>query len=71
MLNKVDAMEPEDLKEKVKILKKISKADVLQVSGVTGKGTEMVLYGVIETLDAEKAARLEAARRKVEPNWAP
>jgi GTP-binding protein len=31
----------------------------------------MVLYAVIDTLDAEKAARLEAARRKVEPNWAP
>jgi GTP-binding protein len=44
---------------------------VLLVSGVTGKGTDMVLYKVIETLDAEKAARLEAARRKVEPNWAP
>jgi GTP-binding protein len=71
VLNKVDAMEPEDLKEKVKILKKISKADVLQVSGVTGKGVEMVLYGIIDTLDAEKAARLEAARRKIEPTWQP
>lgn len=71
VLNKIDAIEPDDLKEKLKILKKVSKANVLLVSGVTGKGTEMVLYGVIETLDAEKAARLEAARRKVEPNWAP
>lgn len=71
VLNKIDAIEPDDLKEKLKVLKKVSKADVLLVSGVTGKGTDMVLYGVIETLDAEKAARLEAARRKVEPNWAP
>ena len=71
VLNKIDAIEPDDLKEKLKILKKISKADVLQVSGVTGKGIDMVLYGVIETLDAEKAARLESARRKAEPNWAP
>ncbi|UJW84149.1 GTPase ObgE [Devosia sp. SL43] len=71
VLNKVDAIEPDDLKEKLKILKKVSKQDVLLVSGVTGKGTDMVLYKVIETLDAEKAARLEAARRKIEPNWAP
>ena len=71
VLNKIDAIEPDDLKKKLKLLKKVSKADVLLVSGVTGKGTDMVLYGVIETLDAEKAARLEAARRKVEPNWAP
>jgi GTPase len=71
VLNKIDAIEPDDLKEKLKVLKKISKQDVLLVSGVTGKGTDMVLYGVIETLDATKAAKLEAARRKAEPNWAP
>jgi GTP-binding protein len=71
VLNKIDAIEPDDLKEKVKALKKLSKQDVLLVSGVTGKGVDQVLYGVIETLDAEKAERLEAARRKTEPNWAP
>ncbi|MBU1306091.1 MAG: GTPase ObgE [Alphaproteobacteria bacterium] len=71
VLNKIDSIPADELKEKIKILKKVSKQDVLQVSAVTGKGTEMVLYGVIETLDAEKAARLEAARRKIEPNWAP
>lgn len=71
VLNKIDSVPPDELKEKVKILKKLSKQDVLQVSAVTGKGTEMVLYGVIDILDAEKAARLEAARRKIEPNWAP
>ncbi|MCR6671269.1 GTPase ObgE [Devosia ginsengisoli] len=71
VLNKTDAIAPDDLKEKVKALKKLSKQDVLQVSGVTGQGVDQVLYGVIETLDAEKAARLEATRRKTEPNWAP
>lgn len=71
VLNKIDAIDPDELNEKVKTLKKLSKTDVLQVSGVTGQGTDMVLYAVIDTLDAEKAARLEAARRKVEPNWTP
>jgi len=71
VLNKIDAIEADDLKEKVKVLKKASKQDVLLVSGVTGKGVDQVLYDVIETLDAEKAERLEAERRKVEPNWTP
>jgi len=71
VLNKIDAIEPDDLKEKVKALKKLSKADVLQVSGVTGMGVDQVLYDVIATLDAEKAEKAEAARRKIEPNWAP
>jgi GTP-binding protein len=71
VLNKVDAIDPDELKEKLKVLKKVSKQDVLLVSGVTGKGTDMVLYKVIETLDEEKAAKLEAERRKIEPNWAP
>ncbi|KKB85697.1 GTPase CgtA [Devosia limi DSM 17137] len=71
VLNKVDAIDPDELKEKLKILKKVSGQDVLQVSGVTGKGVDQVLYGIIEVLDATKAAKLEAARRKAEPNWAP
>ena len=71
VLNKIDAIDPDELKEKVKTLKKISKADVLQISGVSRQGIDQVLYAVIETLDAEKAARLEEARRKVEPNWTP
>ena len=71
VLNKIDAIDPDELKEKVKILKKASKQDVMLVSGVTGKGTDLVLYAIIETLDATKAAKLEAARRKAEPNWAP
>ncbi|MCS6758106.1 MAG: GTPase ObgE [Candidatus Devosia euplotis] len=71
VLNKIDSIPADELKEKVKILKKLSKQDVLQVSAVTGKGTEMVLYGIIQALDAQKAAKLEAARCKIEPNWAP
>ncbi|MDB5588913.1 GTP-binding protein [Devosia sp. UYZn731] len=71
VLNKIDAIDPDELKEKLKILKKVSKQDVMLVSGVTGKGTDLVLYAIVDTLDATKAAKLEAARRKAEPNWAP
>ena len=71
VLNKTDAIAPDDLEEKVTLLKTASKQDVLLLSGATGKGVDQVLYGVIETLDAEKAEKLEVARRKVEPNWVP
>jgi GTP-binding protein len=71
VLNKIDAIDPDALKEKLKTLKKVSKAEVLAVSGVTGQGVDQVLYGVLGVLDAEKAARAEAERRKIEPNWVP
>ncbi|WDR04731.1 GTPase ObgE [Devosia rhodophyticola] len=71
VLNKVDAIAPEELAAKVKLLKKLSRQNVLQVSGVTGKGVDQVLYGVIETLDATKAAKAEALRRQTTPGWAP
>ncbi|KFC71732.1 GTP-binding protein obg [Devosia sp. LC5] len=71
VLNKIDAIDPDELKEKVKVLKKASKADVLLVSGVTGQGVDQVLYDIVGVLDAEKAAKVEAARRKIEPNWVP
>lgn len=71
VLNKIDAIEPDDLKEKLKILKKVSKANVLTVSGVTGQGVHQVLYDVVGVLDAEKAEKAEAERRKTEPNWVP
>ena len=71
VLNKIDAIDPDELKEKLKVLKKVSKTDVLAVSGVTGQGVDQVLYGVLGVLDAEKAAKAEAERRKIEPNWVP
>lgn len=71
VLNKIDAIPADAIKEKVKVLKRASKAEVMLVSGVTGQGVEAVLYKVIETLDAAKAEREEQARRKIEPNWVP
>jgi GTP-binding protein len=71
VLNKIDALSEDDIKEKVKILKKASKAEVMTASGVTGKNVEAILYRVISILDAEKAEKSEAARRAIEPNWTP
>ena len=71
VLNKIDALTEDDIKEKVKVLKRVSKAEVMTCSGVTGQGVQQVLYRVIATLDADKAERAEVARRAIEPGWSP
>jgi GTPase len=71
VLNKIDALTPDDIKDKLKILKRASKAEVLTCSGATGLGVQQVLYRVIAVLDAEKAERAEVARRAIEPGWSP
>ena len=71
VLNKVDALDPEDLKAKLKALKKASKAEVRAISGATGEGVEQVLFDVLGVIDAEKAAEVEAERVKTEVKWTP
>ena len=71
VLNKIDSIDPDELKAKAKLLRKISKADVRLISGVTGQGVDQVLHAVIATLDEEKAAKAELERRKTAPSWTP
>jgi GTP-binding protein len=71
VLNKIDALSPEDVKAKTKALKKASKAEVMLVSGATHQGVDEVLYAILKVLDDAKAERLERARVKVADGWAP
>jgi len=71
VLNKIDALTPDDIKAKAKALKKASKAEVMQISGVTHQGVDEVLYAIIRVLDEAKAERLERARTKTTTAWAP
>jgi GTP-binding protein len=71
VLNKIDALGEDEIEDKLKILKRASKAEVLAASGATGKGVQDVLYRVLAAIDAERAERAEAVRRAAEPNWAP
>jgi GTP-binding protein len=71
VLNKIDALAPDDIKKKVASLKRLSKAEVLTCSGVTGEGVDRVLYGVLAALDADKADREAAIRRETQPHWIP
>ncbi len=59
------------MKDKVKVLKRASKAEVFTCSGVTGEGVDKVLYRIIAQMDADKAEREELERRKSEPTWVP
>ncbi|WP_055046753.1 GTPase ObgE [Devosia sp. A16] len=71
VLNKTDAIDPDAVKDKVKVLKRASKAEVFTCSGVTGEGVDKVLYRIIAQMDADKAEREELERRKAEPTWVP
>ena len=71
VLNKIDAIDADEVKEKVKVLKRASKAEVFTCSGVTGEGVDKVLYRIVAQMDADKAARDEIERRKAEPSWVP
>jgi len=71
VLNKIDAIDPDEVKEKLKVLKRASKAEVFTCSGVTGEGVDKVLYRIIAQMDADKAERDELERRKAEPTWVP
>ncbi|MDR3475933.1 MAG: GTPase ObgE [Devosia sp.] len=71
VLNKIDALTPEEIKAKAKALKKASKAVVMQISGATHQGVDDVLYAVLRVLDEAKAERLERARAKTQTAWAP
>lgn len=71
VLNKIDALEPDDIKEKVKQLKRLSKTEVYTTSGVTGDGVDKVLYRIVKQIDGDKAEAEERERRKTEPTWVP
>ena len=71
VLNKIDALEEGAVKDKLKALKRASKAEVFACSGVTGEGVDQVLYRITAQIDADKAAAVEAERRKAEPTWVP
>ena len=71
VLNKIDALEPDEIKKKVASLKRASKAEVLTASGATHQGVEAVLYKIVAAIDADKAERIEIERKAAEPHWVP
>jgi GTP-binding protein len=72
VLNKIDALDEAAIKDKLKVLKRVSRAEVMTASGVTGKGVPEVLYRVLAAIDADRAERAEAAKPKpTDAHWVP
>ena len=71
VLNKIDSIDSDEVKEKVKVLKRVSKTEVFTCSGVTGEGVDKVLYRIVAQIDADRLERDELERRKSEPTWVP
>jgi GTP-binding protein len=67
VLNKIDALDEAAVRDKLKVLKRATKAEVLAVSGVTGRGVSDVLYRIVGILDGE----IETEGAESEPAWAP
>ncbi|MGB0935389.1 MAG: GTPase ObgE [Alphaproteobacteria bacterium] len=53
VLNKVDAIDKDDLKDKLKALKKVARGDVLQMSSVTKAGVTEALRAVYKFVSAD------------------
>jgi GTP-binding protein len=71
VLNKIDALTPDELKAKVKALKKASKAEVHTISGATGQGVEQVLFDVLAVIDESRAEEEKVLAPKTEEKWTP
>jgi GTP-binding protein len=71
VLNKIDALTPDEIKKKLATLKRVSKAETLACSGVTGQGVRDVLFRVVAHIDADRAERIAAENPVKDEGWAP
>jgi GTP-binding protein len=68
-LNKIDAMDPKEVKKLATKLKRASKADVLLLSGASGEGIPEVLDRLIEAIGP--ATKEAAAQQEEDKGWSP
>ena len=67
-LNKIDALEPAEVKKLAAKLKRASKAEVMPLSGAGGDGVEAVLDRLLEAIGIESGAAAAALEEKP---WSP
>lgn len=67
-LNKIDALEPADVKKIAAKLKRASKAEVMPLSGAGGDGVEAVLDRLLEAIGIQSGASVAALEEKP---WSP
>ena len=68
-LNKIDAVEPADLKKIATKLKRASKSEILMLSGASGEGIPAVLDRLTEAVGP--AARAAAGAGEEDKGWSP
>ncbi len=69
VLNKIDAMSDEDIRQRAAELSEASGSDVMLMSGATGEGVENVLRAVFSMIEADRAA--EQVADEPETDWSP
>ena len=67
-LNKIDALDPADVKKLVTKLKRATKAEVLPLSGAGGQGVEAVLDRLVEAIGPAKAGAADSVEQGT---WSP
>ncbi len=69
VLNKIDAMSDEDIRQRAAELSEASGSDVMLMSGATGEGVENVLRAVFSMIESDRAA--EQVADEPEGDWSP
>ena len=67
-LNKIDALEPADVKKLVTKLKRATKAEVLPLSGAGGQGVEAVLDRLVDAIGPAKSGAVDSVEQGT---WSP
>ena len=65
-LNKIDALDPADVKKKVAALRRVTKGEVFALSGATGEGVDTLKYALLKHIEAKREAE-KAAEKAAAP----
>ncbi|WP_293880684.1 GTPase ObgE [Sphingomonas sp.] len=70
-LNKIDALDPADVKKLVTKLKRASKAEVLPMSGAAGTGLDIVLDRLADAIPSVGISPLKVEAGEAQAEWSP
>ncbi|ODR93618.1 GTPase ObgE [Methyloceanibacter stevinii] len=70
-LSKIDAVDPDDLKEKSHALEAVAGVKPLLVSAATGKGVQEVLAALAREVEAMRAAEVQELLPRTDEGWRP
>jgi len=71
VLNKIDAISEEEVREKLARLRPLVGGELLAASSASHKGLDQVLFAVVRALEARKAQKQQQATPETEKIWTP